>query len=288
MKRPFDLPKLPQPEPLTITYTKIPTFIMKKLLSTRWLIYISLCCLLTTSCVSRKNMVYFRGIDQLAERVDRRQSNNLEIQPDDELTIRVTAPEQEAALPFNLNKSLTSQIGSGGSTELESYLVSDEGTIEFPVIGTLDVVGLTNIELAKKVEDLIDEYVKDPIVNVRILNFKITVLGEVNNPGTFTVSDDNISLPQALGLAGDLTIHGKRENILVMGEEEDGKKSYAYLDLTDANVVNSPHYNLRQNDIIYVEPKASRRQSASGTSIASTYLSLASVIASLVLIFTNN
>lgn len=259
---------------------------MKNMLSTKWLLYSGLCLVFATSCVSRKNMVYFRGIDQLAERVDRRQGNNLEIQPDDELTIRVTAPEQEAALPFNLNKSLTSQIGSGGNTELESYLVSDEGTIEFPVIGKIEAVGLTNIQLAAKIENLIDEYVKDPIVNVRILNFKITVLGEVNDPGTFNVSDDNINLPQALGLSGDLTIYGKRENILVMGEEEDGKKSYAYLDLTDANVVNSPHYNLRQNDIIYVEPKASRRQSAGGTGIAATYLSLASVIASLVLIFT--
>ncbi len=232
-------------------------------------------------------MVYFQDIDQLGERIDRRQSDNLEIQPDDELTIRVSAPEQEAALPFNLTKSLSSQIGMGGNTELESYLVSNEGTIQFPVIGTIKVAGLTNIELAEKVTDLIDEYVKDPIVNVRILNFQITVLGEVKNPGTFSIKDDHITLSKALGLAGDLTIYGKRENVLVMGEE-DGRKTYAYLDLTDANVVNSPHYNLRQNDVIYVEPKATRRQSASSTSIASTYLSIASVLTSLVLLIINS
>lgn len=243
-----------------------------------------LCCILiVSSCVSRKNMVYFQDIEQLSESQKRNQQNNLEIQADDILTIRVTAPEQEAAIPFNLTKSVGTQVGT--NVELETYLVSNEGTIIFPVIGVVEVKGLTNIELAEKIKNEVSEYVKDPIVNVRILNFQISVLGEVRNPGTFTIENDHLTLSKALGLAGDLTIYGKRENILVMGEEN-GQKTYAYLDLTDANVVNSPHYNLRQNDVIYVEPKAVRRQSAGSTGIASTYLSLASVIASLVLIFT--
>lgn len=251
-----------------------------------WLVYPCLIVLITTSCVSRKNIVYFQDIEQLGERVERRENNNLEIQPDDVLTIRVSAPEQEAAVPFNLTTSMASQMYIKGNVELETYLVSDEGTIEFPVIGTLEVQGLTNYELAEKVKEAIKEYVKDPIVNVRILNFQITVMGEVNNPGTFSIENDYISLSKAISMAGDLTILGKRDNILVMGEEEDGKKSYAYLDLTDANVVNSPHYNLRQNDVIYVEPRAARRQSAGPTGVASTYLSLASVIASLFILIT--
>lgn len=230
-------------------------------------------------------MVYFQEIEQLRKNEAKRSGNNLEIQPDDVLTIRVSAPEQEAALPFNLTKSITSQDRIMGEVELETYLVSDEGTIAFPVIGEVKVEGYTNIQLAKKIEDLIAEYVKDPIVNVRILNFQITVLGEVNNPGTFFIEDDHISLTKALGMAGDLTIFGQRKNILVMGEDGD-HKTYAYLDLTDAGVVNNPHYYLRQNDVIYVEPRGTRRQSAGSTGLASTYLSIISVIASLIILIT--
>ena len=238
-----------------------------------------------SSCVSRKNMVYFRNVDQLRESVERNRNDNLQIQADDELTIRVSAPEQDAAIPFNLTKSIASKMGMGGAVELETYLVADNGTIEFPVIGTVEVSGLTTIQLAEKIKGLISEYVKDPLVNVRILNFQVSVLGEVNRPGTFSIDDDHINLSKAIAMAGDLTIFGRRENILIMGEEE-GVKTYAYLDLTDANVVNSPYYNLRQNDVIYVEPRSSRRQSAGSTGIAATYLSLASVLASLVILFT--
>ncbi len=240
---------------------------------------------IVSSCVSRKEMVYFQNIEQLKKSENRRSGNNLEIQPDDVLTIRVSAPEQEAALPFNLTKSIASQERIMGEVELETYMVSNEGTIVFPVVGTIEVKGLTNIELAKKIQDQISEYVKDPIVNVRILNFQISVLGEVNNPGTFSIEDDHITLSKALSMAGDLTIFGKRDNILVMGEDGD-HKTYAYLDLTDANAVNSPHYNLRQNDVVYVEPRGTRRQSAGSTGLASTYLSIVSVLASLVILIT--
>lgn len=231
-------------------------------------------------------MVYFQNVDQLRESVERNRNDNLQIQPDDELTIRVSAPEQEATIPFNLTKSIASQSGFGGNVELETYLVSDEGTIQFPVIGVVEVQGLTTIELSEKIRKLILEYVKDPLVNVRILNFQISVLGEVNSPGTFSINDDHINLSKAIAMAGDLTIHGKRENILILGEEE-GVKTYAYLDFTDANVVNSPYYNLKQNDVIYVEPRSARRQTAGSTGIAATYLSIASVLASLIILFRN-
>lgn len=246
---------------------------------------ITLFFILISSCVSRRNMVYFQEIEKIAENTREAYNNNLRIKPDDVLTIRVSAPEQEAAMPFNLTKHIGSEQSFRGDVELETYLVSDEGTIEFPVIGTIEVEGMTNISLAEKIKDLIDEYVKDAIVNVRILNFNISVLGEVRNPGLFSIENDHIDLAQAIAMAGDLTIYGKRNNILVMGEEN-GKKSYAYLDLTDANIVNSPFYNLRQNDVVYVEPKNSRRQSSGWTQVASTYFSLASVIASLVVLIT--
>ncbi len=241
--------------------------------------------MMISSCVSRRNMVYFQEIEEIAANTRQAYTNNLIIKPDDVLTIRVSAPEQEAAIPFNLTKSVGSQQMLRGEVELETYLVSDQGSIEFPVIGTMEVAGLTNIELSEKIKSLIDEYVKDAIVNVRILNFQISVLGEVRSPGMFSIEDDHVDLSQALAMAGDLTIFGKRTNILVMGQEN-GRKTYAYLDLTDANVLNSPFYNLRQGDVVYVEPRNSRRQSAGSTGVASTYLSIASVIASLVILLT--
>lgn len=258
---------------------------MKNIQLSHWLIYGSLCAIMSTSCVPRKDIAYFQEIDDLKRSIARNQGNNIEIKPDDVLTIRVSAPEQEAAIPFNLTKSMASQENLRGNVELETYLVSNEGTIEFPVVGKIEVKGLTNIQLAEKIKEEIAMYVKDPIVNVRILNFQISVLGEVHRPGTFNIEDDHITLSKALALAGDLTLFGKRNNILVLNEQ-DGETTYAYLDLTKASVVNSPFYNLRQNDVVYVEPKATRRQSAGSTGVAATYLSLISVVASLVILIT--
>lgn len=238
-----------------------------------------------SSCVSRKEMVYFQDIEQLNRSQVQRSGNNLEIRPDDLLTIRVSAPEQEAAIPFNLTKTIQTSNAIRGDVEPETYMVSNEGTIEFPILGTIEVAKLTTFEVAEKIKIMITDYVRDPIVNVRVLNFQISVLGEVAKPGTFDIEDDHISISKALAMAGDLTIYGKRENILVMGETE-GEKTYAYLDLTDASVVNSPHYYLRQNDVVYVEPKSTRRQTAGSTGLASTYISIASVLASLIVLFT--
>jgi polysaccharide biosynthesis/export protein len=195
--------------------------------------------ILLTSCVSQKDMVYFQETGKSQEIVGYNPVKNLTIKPGDLLTIRVSAAEQEAAQPFNLVKSVASAERLGGNAELETYMVSQEGTIEFPVVGTIKVSGYTNFELADKIKNEIREYVRDPIVNVRILNFQISVLGEVRSPGTFSVTDDHINLSKALGMAGDLTIFGKRDNVLIM-REENGKKISTYLDLTDPGVVSSP------------------------------------------------
>jgi polysaccharide export outer membrane protein len=244
---------------------------------------------LLSSCVSRKQIAYFQNIEKLQKRSVNQAGNNIKIKPDDKLSIRVTAPEPDAAIPFNITKPMSSLSGTAGSNaESETYLVSNEGTIGFPVIGTIKVAGHTNIELANKIIKLISEdvqYIKDPIVNVRILNFQITVLGEVNNPGTFSIEDDHISLPKALGLAGDLTIYGLRENVIIISED-DGEKSYNYVDLTDVESLNSPQSYLRQDDIVYVEPKGTRRQSASSIGIAGAYLSIVSVIMTTVILLT--
>jgi len=140
---------------------------------------------------------------------------------------------------------------------MQTYLVDKNGNIEFPVLGTVAIAGLTRLEATALIKTKLEEYVNNPIVNIRIANFTITVLGEVNNPGTFTIQDEKVSLTEALGLAGDLTIYGNRKNVLLT-REVDGKKKFAVFDLTSAKVLASQNYYLAQNDVLYIEPNQSR------------------------------
>ena len=250
-----------------------------------------ICLLLLSSCVSRKEIVYFQGLEEAGERLEQNKKAGLDIKPNDLLTISVSAPEIEAAIPFNLpvtagGNSFGSDLRVSGTPELQSYLVDNQGEIEFPVLGTVKVESLNRKQLATKLKDQISEYVQDPIVNVRIVNFQVSVLGEVNRPGTFDVKDEYLSLPKALGLAGDLSIYGRRDNVLVM-REQDGKKVHEYLDLTDPKTMDSPFYYLQQNDVVYVEPNGAQRQSASYNRNAGVYISIASVLISLAVLITN-
>ena len=249
--------------------------------------------LLLSSCVSRKEIVYFQGLDKAETTLKENQQNSLHIKQNDLLTISVSAPEQEAALPFNLPVIGVPQGGAelgglsvNGRQQMQTYLVDSDGNIEFPVLGTVNVAGLNRQQLATKLKTEITEYVQDPIVNVRIVNFQVSVLGEVARPGTFDIRDEYLSLPKALGFAGDLTIYGRRNNVLVM-REDNGKKIHEYLDLTDPNVINSPFYYLQQNDVVYVEPNGAQMQSASYNRNAGVYISIASVLISLAVLITN-
>lgn len=240
--------------------------------------------LLTGSCVSRKKIAYFQGLQQVEKRQLRK---NIEIEAGDLLNIVVSAPELAAAQPFNNFRPTPgiNQGAGGGNTEPLAYLVSDDGTIDFPTLGKMKVTGLTGKQLEETLKQQLEEYVQDPVVTVRIENFQITILGEVRNPGTFKVANDDISLPQALGLAGDITLSGKRSNILVVREKK-GQKQYAYLDLSEAEVMNSPYYYLKQNDVVYVEPIGPKIQTTSYLGTAASYLSIASVALSLIFLFT--
>ena len=196
-------------------------------------------------------------------------------------------------MPFNLPVIGVPQGGAelgglsvNGRQQLQTYLVDSDGNIEFPVLGTVNVTGLNRQQLAAKLKTEITEYVQDPIVNVRIVNFQVSVLGEVARPGTFDIRDEYLSLPKALGFAGDLSIYGRRDNVLVM-REDNGKKIHEYLDLTDPNVINSPFYYLQQNDVVYVEPNGAQMQSASYNRNAGVYISIASVLISLAVLITN-
>ncbi|WP_298245930.1 polysaccharide biosynthesis/export family protein [uncultured Christiangramia sp.] len=255
--------------------------------------FAALLLLLITSCVSRKEIVYFQGLEKAEAKIDQNQNNSLKIKHNDLLTISVSAPEQEAAMPFNLPVIGVPQGGSelgglsvNGRQQLQTYLVDSDGNIEFPVLGTVNVAGLNRQDLSAKLKTEISEYVQDPIVNVRLVNFQVSVLGEVLRPGTFDIRDEYLSLPKALGFAGDLTIYGRRDNVLVM-REQNGKKIHEYLDLTNPNVINSPFYYLQQNDVVYVEPNGAQMQSASYNRNAGVYISIASVLISLAVLITN-
>ena len=243
---------------------------------------------LLSSCVSRKKIVYFQNIEDLT------QSSNelfpsLKLKPNDLLSITVSAADRESARSFNVIIESRPMEGTSdllvNNTQLLGYLVDSEGEIHFPVLGAIKVAGLTPKELHDFLTKQLTAYINDPIVNIRLLNFTVSVLGEVNRPGTYPVQGEKISIPEALGLAGDLTIFGRRDNVLVI-RESDGKKNYAYLDLRSAEILDSEYYYLKQNDVVYVEPNSAQRQSSSFNRNSTVFISIASLLLSvLVLIF---
>lgn len=212
------------------------------------------------SCANRKDIVYYQNIDNLSLK-EKTNSYEIKIQPDDLLYIVVSADDTEAAEQFNLNSIKLTNTGrldlSTGQQINQLYLVNEAGFISFPVLGKMKVSGLTRSELLKTLEERIGAYIKDPIINLRINNFKVSVLGEVNTPGTYNIVSERVTLIEALSMAKDLTIYGVRNNILII-REIDGVKSYNRVDITKADFINSPFYFLGQNDVVYVEPNKNK------------------------------
>ncbi len=241
--------------------------------------------LFVVSCVPRKDVVYFENISELKDDF-KIINNNVPIKVDDRITIRINSQEQSAANPFNKTNFLgNSETNITSNIELVSYQVDEDGTIEMPFLGDVHVSGLSVIELRNKINDLLKPYLPDAIITVRLDNFQISVLGEVRDPGTFTVLDDHITIIKALGLAKDITATGEKRNVLVVRRNGNNIQS-GYLDLTDTTSLKSPYYNLQQNDVVYVEPRSARRQAAGYFSNAPTYISLASVITSIIVLLT--
>tara|TARA_R110002072_G_scaffold199405_4_gene357051 strand:+ start:29078 stop:29875 length:798 start_codon:yes stop_codon:yes gene_type:complete len=236
------------------------------------------------SCVSKKEILYLQDIEKMAANSDPMFSTTA-IQPNDILSINVTAFDMEAAAPFNLimPARTVQELTNPSTRELQGYLVSMDGTIEFPVLGTIKVAGLSRQELIEKMKKEIRVYIKDPIVNVTISNYKVTVLGEVMRPGTYNIPDERITLLEALGKAGDLTIYGKRTNIILL-REQDGVKTHSIIDITKSDFLNSPFYFLKQNDVIYVQPNSAQVNSAAYNRNSSVYISIASVLISLIVL----
>lgn len=236
------------------------------------------------SCVSKKEILYLQDIEKLAGNSDAMFSTPV-IQPNDILSINVTAFDMEAAAPFNLimPARTVQELTNPSTRELQGYLVSTEGTIEFPVLGTIKVGGLSRQELIDKLKKELTYYIKDPIVNVTISNYKVTVMGEVTRPGTFNIPDERVTLLEALGKAGDLTIYGKRTDIILL-REENGVKTHTIIDITKSDFLNSPFYFLKQNDVIYVQPNNAQVNSAAYNRNSSVYISIASVLISLIVL----
>lgn len=209
-----------------------------------------------SSCGARKDIVFFQNSENAKEI-----SSNFEsrFKCDDLLRIFVNTKDTEAGIPFNLPVVSTLPIKGGiGQLDYQTYLVDNMGFIEYPILGKIKVSGLTKSELIKFLKIQIKPYLKaDPIININILNFKISVTGEVAKPGTFVVGSERISLVDALALAGDLTIFGIRSNIIVL-RDVNGIKTINRIDITKTDFINSEFYYLTQNDVVYVEPNKTR------------------------------
>lgn len=217
-----------------------------------------------SSCVTHGELVNFSEGPAFAEQAEAiPELPILRIQPDDLLSIRVQAVDLEAVLPYNVDPPTTTNnnLGNGNTRPLLGYLVDRDGYIEFPVLGRLKVGGLTTNEIRDLVISLLKpDLLKDPTVIVRLLNFRITILGEVKNPGTFPVSTERITVLDALGMAGDLMPYANRTNLLI-SREQNGLRTYGRINLQDRNIFNSPYFYLQQNDFLYVEPLPERTAS---------------------------
>ena len=213
--------------------------------------------LLLVSCASKKDMIYYQDIDTLGSK-EKSNSYEIKIQPDDLLLISVYAEDPEIAKSFSMNA--TAATAAGGA-EGSSYLVDANGFINFPTLGKLKVSGLSRTEVLQLLDDRISKYIKKPIISLRITNFKISVQGEVSDPGSYPIASERITLIEALSLAGDLSVYGKRDNILII-REVDGVKTFNRVDITKSGFMNTPFYYLAQNDVVYVEPNQNKINAA--------------------------
>lgn len=228
------------------------------------------------SCKTKSNahndLNYMQNIEQVAVEASAKNSSNT-IQIGDQLVILITAKDMDVVKSFNQNYSSSEVIQSnnyaGGNTPSvgtttitgPTYIVDTDGTIDFPTLGKLSTTNKTLVEFKDELRERMTKYIINPTVNLRLANFKITVLGEVNRQGDYTISNGQATILNALGLAGDLTMYGKREDVLVI-RTENGQVTHGKINLQDANLINSPYYHLKQGDAIIVSANQTRNITA--------------------------
>lgn len=249
-----------------------------------------------TSCKTYEKINYFQDV-KVEEESTIDNFSTIRIQPRDAISIVVSCRTPELAALFNL-PSVTFQAGSsfyesgGGSQRLMGYFVSEEGTIEFPILGTIKVEGLSRKETADLIKSKLVEgnYIKEPVVTVEFVNFKVAVIGEVSSPGTYSIEGDKLSVLDALSMAHDLTIYGRRDRVFVI-REQDGKRNFYQMDLRSVDMFKSPAYYLKQNDVVYVEPNHVRAGQSTvnenNIKSVSLWISIGSFLATLATLIVN-
>ena len=236
--------------------------------------------LMMVGCGSSKEVAYWQNIDSISLAASKG-LYDAKIMPKDELTILVQTTDPLTSEPFNLRS--TGQTSS--KNQITGYLVDNDGMINFPIVGKIHVAGLTKTECEDLIKSKIQPYLartENPLVSVRTSSYRITVIGEVNKPGVIPVATEKISLIEALAEAGDMTIYGKRDNVLLIREDKSGEKHKVRLNMNDANIINSPYYYLQQNDIVYVEPHKVKARNTFFGSNTSIFYSVIGITTSLV------
>jgi len=255
------------------------TMQMKK---TTYFLFVLLAACLCCSCVTRKKLTYFNKVDQqTADSVNRQYEPIVDpwVQVGSVLTITVSALDVEAVAPYNL--PVATFLAPGGNTissttALQSYLVDEEGNIDYPILGKVEVAGLRRTEVKAKLEALLSEQLKNPLVNVNVINQYVTILGEVKNPGRYSIVNGRLTIPEALAVAGDMTPYGKRNNVLLT-REKDGKLEFVRLNMNGDEIFNSPYFFLMPNDVLYISPNSVRALNSQNVSL---WLSMVSTMAS--------
>ena len=250
--------------------------------------------MLLASCKTPKDVAYLQGVSLLSKEqlAAMSQTYSAMICEDDLLTITVTAEDPRVVVAFNPPTYAFTAPGETGintQQQLQTYLVDKDGMINFPVLGRIKAGGLSKHELSVYLQSEIGKYVKDVMVNIQIVNYKISVIGEVNRPGSISVRNDRISILDAIAQSGDLTINGNRKNIII-ARNQNGTPDIGLIDLTDPAVFASPYYYLQQNDVIYVEPNDAKKRNANYSSaqqytltIVSTIMTGVSVVSTIIL-----
>lgn len=239
------------------------------------------------SCGTAKKVAYFQNIDTL-NLAQSRGLYDAKIMPKDMLSITVNTTDPQAALPFNLTLGNSSQGGGVGNNQ--TYLVDNDGNIQFPVVGRIKVAGLTKSQCEDAIRAQILPYLaktENPVITVRMSSYHVTVIGEVNSPGVVPVATEKMSIIEAIASAGDLTIYGKRDNVLLIREDATGQKSQHRINLNDASIINSPYYYLQQNDVLYVEPNSAKTKNSAIGQSTTLWFSVVGIITSVASLVVN-
>jgi polysaccharide export outer membrane protein len=250
----------------------------------RKILIIGVLFLIFSSCASKKEILYLQDSTDYNETP--LNYSIPKIQPNDILKIEIGALIQESAIPYNKSKA-----AAGGQSieflQLEGYLVSESQTINFPVLGLVSTKDRTIKELEEELKQELEDggHLKEPSVNIRLLNAKVTILGEVNSPGVYNFTEQNITLLQALGYASDLTINGKREDVKLI-RESNGNRTITHIDLTSSEFLDSEFYLIKPNDVIIVNPNAPKVKSAGFVGNTATVISVISILLTTVVLIT--